>query len=33
MAVLFAISFSFVTKRKRRLLAIQQYRIAEYLAH
>lgn len=32
MILLFAFSFSFVTKRKRRLLAIQQYRIANYLA-
>mmetsp|Transcript_1814 Transcript_1814/g.3576 ORF Transcript_1814/g.3576 Transcript_1814/m.3576 type:complete len:136 (-) Transcript_1814:164-571(-) len=32
MAVLFAISFSFATKRKRKLLAIQHHRIAQYLS-
>lgn len=32
MAVLFCISFSFATKRKRKLLAIQHHRIAQYLS-
>merc|ERR1711865_965746 len=32
MAVLFCISFSFATKRKRKLLAIQYHRIAQYLS-
>ena len=31
MVLIFLLSFSFVTKRKRRLQAIQQYRIAQYL--
>jgi hypothetical protein len=31
MLVLFLVSFSFVNKRKKRLLANQQYRIASYI--
>lgn len=31
MAVLFAVSYSFVTKRKRRLQAVQSYRLAQYV--
>jgi len=31
MVLLFAISFSFTTKRKNKLLAIQHHRIAQYL--
>ncbi|KAL1500708.1 hypothetical protein AB1Y20_013355 [Prymnesium parvum] len=33
MVLLFAISFSFATKRKKKLLAIQHHRIASYLSH
>ena len=32
MAIMFAVSFSFATKRKRKLLAIQHHRIAQYLS-
>ena len=32
MAMLLAVSFSFATKRKRKLLAIQHHRIAQYLS-
>ena len=32
MALLFAISFSFATKRKKKLLATQHHRIAQYLS-
>ena len=31
MIVLFVLSFSFATKRKKKLLAIQQYRISTYM--
>ena len=31
MAVIFALSFSFLMKRKRKLVALQQYRISTYM--
>jgi hypothetical protein len=33
MLLLFVVSFSFATKRKKKLLAIQHHRIASYLSH
>jgi hypothetical protein len=33
MIFLFAISYSFASKRKKKLLAIQHHRIASYLSH
>ena len=33
MLLLFVVSFSFATKRKKKLLAVQHHRIASYLSH